>query len=164
MRLLIEYQVRSGTSTETEAGWWYVCTAEEVEGSTTVWYPMQWMSFTISCRAISLVILNFASHRPQLHIMRLVATLSLVVVVSLNLASFRFSYSKEQQYLSFIYKFVLTLVGNYCNQSDLSTLSCWKNTCNVACMVLRCFLGHFHCYKWYMNSCAENWQSLHGQF
>ena len=31
VRLLIEYQVRSRTSTEWELGWWYVCTAEEVE-------------------------------------------------------------------------------------------------------------------------------------
>ena len=61
------------------------------DGMNVIYYAYDFL------RAISLVILNFASHQPQLHIMRLVATLSLVVVASLNLASFRFSYSKEQQ-------------------------------------------------------------------
>ena len=58
VRLL--HQVSSWTSTEPDVGWWYVCTAEEVEwkGSTAVRYLIQWMlprTYTLECTQQALV-------------------------------------------------------------------------------------------------------------
>ena len=52
--------IHSGTSTEPEVRWWYVCTAEEVEwkGSTTVRYLTQCMlpsPYTLECTQQALV-------------------------------------------------------------------------------------------------------------
>ena len=60
MELEYPVQVASGISTEPEARWWYVCTAEEVEwkGSTAVRYLILWVlprPYTLECTQKALV-------------------------------------------------------------------------------------------------------------